>query len=315
LTNTAENCSTWNETTSPGIEGGRAIKPLFLQGPSQTVRFVLLSLLSIILMTVDHKQHYLETVRSGLSLLLYPVQLAVNLPFEAVDWAGSTLQTHRSLRQEREQLREDNLLLRAQLQKFTALENENMRLRELLESSLKVGDRVLIAEVVRVNLEPYTHQLILNKGSEHDVYRGQPLIDAHGVMGQITHVTPYSSSAMLITDPNHALPVQVNRSGLRSIAVGTGSFLQLDMLYIPINADVKVGDMLVTSGLGGIFPPGYPVGTVVGIRRDPGQQFARVVAEPSALLQRNREVLLVWKIPVEQKPAAADATATEGSGQ
>ncbi len=123
---------------------------------------------------------------------------------------------------------------------------------------------------------------------------GQPLIDAHGVMGQVIHVSPFSSSALLITDPSHALPVQLNRNGLRSVAVGTGASNTLELTHLPNNADVVVGDIVVTSGLGGRFPSGYPVGTVISVETDTGQPFAKVAVEPAAQLERNREVLLVW---------------------
>jgi rod shape-determining protein MreC len=250
----------------------------------------MLVLLSAVLMTADHRQHYLEGVRAGLSLLIYPVQVAVNLPFQFTDWATSTLRTHQTLRSD-----------------LLALQNENMRLRELLESSFKVGDRVLIAELLRVNMEPYTHQVVLNKGSKQDVFMGQPVIDANGIMGQVIHLGPLTSTAMLITDPNHALPVQVSRNGLRGIAVGTGGLSQLELLYIPPNADIQPDDLLVTSGLGGRFPPGYPVARITAVTLQPGMNFARVTAEPMARLQRNQEVLLVWPartdvVPPEELP-------------
>jgi rod shape-determining protein MreC len=246
------------------------------------------------MMTVDHRQDHLETIRSSLSAVLYPLQALVHLPFQGIDWAAHSLASRRALVEENTTLRAQNLLYKAQVHKFAALENENMRLRELLESSLKVSDRVLIAELLRVNMEPFTHQITLNKGSGHDIFVGQPLIDADGVMGQIVHVGPLSSAAMLVTDPSHALPVQINRNGLRAIAVGTGAFDRLELLHIPSNADIQVGDLLVTSGLAGRFPPGYPVATISAVEIDPGLRFARVLAEPLARLQRTREVLLVW---------------------
>jgi len=245
-------------------------------------------------MTLDHRQHHLEKVRAGLSVVVYPLQAIVNFPFIAVEWLDEGLSTRQSLLKENEQLRKQSLELKARLQKFNSLENENMRLRELLESSFKAGDRVLIAELLKVNLEPYTRKIVINKGDIHEVYVGQPLVDAYGIMGQVTHVGPFTSSAMLITDPNHAIPVQVIRNGLRAIASGTGSVNQLELINIPNNTDIKKGDRLVTSGLGGRFPSGYPVATVISVEKDPGLRFARVIAEPTAHLQRTREVLLVW---------------------
>jgi len=266
-------------------------------------------------MTADHRQHHLEKVRAVASVVIYPVQWLVNLPFAGIEWLTETLSTHTALLEENSSLHEQNTLLKVQLQKYAALENENMRLREFLESSFKVGDRVLIAELLRVNLEAYTQQIILNKGSRDGVYSGQPLVDADGVMGQIIHLGPYTSTAMLITDPNHALPIRLNRNGLRSIAVGTGSQTELELQYIPTNADVREGDLLVTSGLGGTFPPGYPVAIVSAIEKVPGLHFSRVVATPMARLQQSREALLVWpprQVTETPPPAATEAAATAG---
>jgi rod shape-determining protein MreC len=157
-----------------------------------------------------------------------------------------------------------------------------------------VGEKVLIAELKSVNLDPYKHQIVVNKGELHDIYPGQPLLDAKGVMGQIVHAGPYSSTAVLITDTSHAIPVQVNRTGLRTIALGSGAINRLELPYIPNNADIRPGDLLITSGLGGRFPPGYPVATVTAVQHDPGLTFSQVVATPLAELNRSREVLLVW---------------------
>ena len=186
------------------------------------------------------------------------------------------------------------LMQEMQLQKLAALETENIRLRELLDSSFEVGEKVLIAELMSVNLDPYKHQIVVNRGELHDLYPGQPLLDARGVMGQIVHAGPYTSTAVLITDTSHAIPVQVNRTGLRTIALGSGTINRLELPYIPNNADIQPGDLLITSGLGGRFPPGYPVATVHAVRHDPGLTFSQVVATPTAELNRSREVLLVW---------------------
>jgi rod shape-determining protein MreC len=205
------------------------------------------------------------------------------------------------------------------LLKLAALEEENIRLRELLDSSFEVGEKRLIAELMSVNLDPYKHQIKINKGELDDIYPGQPLLDAKGVMGQIVHAGPYTSTAVLITDPSHAIPVQVNRNGLRSIALGSGTINRLDLPYIPNNADIQPGDLLITSGLGGHFPPGYPVAIVDAVQHDPGRTFSQVVATPLAHLNRSREVLLVWPgdttvlEPTElapADPAAADTAAT-----
>jgi len=171
---------------------------------------------------------------------------------------------------------------------------ENKRLKQLLDSSIKLEGRSLVAELLQIDPDPGKHQIVIDKGSRHSVFEGQPLLDATGIFGQILHVGPFSSTAILITDPDHALPVQVNRNGLRTIAVGTGNLHRLDLPHVPNNADIKVGDLLITSGLGGRFPADYPVATVASVEPNPGSPFAKVIAIPTAHLDRSREVLLVW---------------------
>lgn len=245
-------------------------------------------------MTLDHRGQQLDSVRNLLATALYPLQYAVNVPVAGVHWAGEHLASRTALLEENRQLRQKQLVLESRLGRLNELEAENRRLRGLLGSSDKVSDRVLIAELLAVDMDPFSRQIVLNQGLRDGVFVGQSLVDAHGILGQVTQVGPFSSTAMLITDPSHALPIQVTRSGLRAIAIGTGSVNLLELSHIPNNADLQVGDTLVTSGLGRRFPPGYPVGKIRSIERDNGQPFAKVLVEPSAQLERNREVLLVW---------------------
>ena len=269
------------------------------------MRLLVLVSLSVILMVMDHKYKSLESVRDALSLLVYPIQLSVELPGSVTDWFNESLASRRRLQEEIDSLRTQQFVQQAQMQKFAALQAENIRLRELLDSSFEVGEKVLIAELMSVNLDPYKHQVVINKGELHDIYPGQPLVDAEGVMGQIVHAGPYSSTAMLITDTSHAIPIQVNRNGLRSIALGSGTINRLELPYIPNSADIQPGDLLITSGLGGRFPPGYPVATVTAVQHDPGNAFAAVVATPLAHLNRSREVLLIWP----SQPTVIESTA------
>ena len=255
---------------------------------------MLLVTLSIALMMMDHRQNHIESLRAGLSVLVYPLQLAIEMPRAVSEWFRESLATRRELQEDNASLRTQLLMLKARSQKLQSLETENIRLRELLDSSFKIGERVLVAELMSVNLDPYKHQVIINKGELDKIYPGQPILDADGVMGQVVHVGPYTSTAILITDTAHALPVQVNRNGIRTIALGSGAINRLELPYIPNNADIQPGDLLVTSGLGGRFPPGYPVAVVQGVQHDPGRPFAAVVATPSAKLNRSREILLVW---------------------
>ena len=245
-------------------------------------------------MTLDHRQHHADTLRAALSLLLYPIQAVVGLPASTGNWLAESLSTRQTLLEENSTLHDEQLLLKVKLQKLDALEAENRRLRELLGSSIKVGEQTLIAELVAVDMAPFSQRLLINKGSMHKIYNGQPILDAHGIMGQVLKVGPVSSTAILITDPSHAIPVEVNRNGLRAIALGIGDTNQLELPHIPNNADIEVGDLLVTSGLGGRFPAGYPVARITAVTNIPGAPFASITAEPTAKLLSTREILLVW---------------------
>jgi len=259
------------------------------------------------MMALDHRQQHLESVRSALSVVVYPLQYLVDLPVSASSWVGENLSSRETLLKENSKYKIQNTLYKAQLQKLQSLKAENLRLRELLQASKKVSERILIGELLSVSLEPFTRRILINKGSNDEVYMGQPLVDAEGAMGQIIHVGPFASSAMLITDPNHAIPVQVNRNGLRAIAVGTGATEKLDIPYLPISADIMEGDLLITSGLGGRFPTGYPVATVTQVVKDPTLPYAVITAMPSAQLEKAREVLLVWPTHHDEMSAKAPA--------
>lgn len=253
-------------------------------------------MVSLALVMVDHRWNHLEQARSFLSVAIYPLQYTASLPLRAGNWLSDLLSNREELFTQRDQLRRENLELRAKLQQFEALETENVRLRGLLDSSFTIGDRVLVAELIAVDLDPFRQQVLINKGSQSGVYIGQPVLDASAVMGQVTHVSPGTATVLLITDARHALPVQINRNGLRTIAFGTGIINRLELPQLPNNADIEVGDLLVTSGFGGHFPAGYPVARVSEIRHEPGQPFATVFATPTAHLERINEVLLVWQL-------------------
>ncbi len=259
-------------------------------------------------MAIDHRQHHLENIRATLSLVVYPLQYVVSAPFSAADWAEEKLSTREKLLEENTQLRTQRQLLMAQLQKLSALKVENIRLRELLKSSQNISEHVLVAELLAVDLEPFARKIVINKGSVDDVYLGQPLLDAEGIMGQVIHAGHFSSTAMLLTDPNHAIPVHVNRNGLRAIAMGTGAPDVLDIPYLPNSADIEEGDLLTSSGLGGRFPRDYPVAKVISVVKDPSKPYAVIKAKPTASLETSREVLLVWS---EESPRGASPVRTE----
>ena len=258
------------------------------------LRFLLISIVSLALMFLDHRDDHLSRLRQAFSIVVYPIQAGVSLPFEAWRWASESLATRSTLLSENEQLKNEQLHFNVRLQRMAALEAENARLRAMLESSARVSDRVLVAEILAVDLDPYRQRFTINRGLGDGVYIGQALLDANGVVGQVVRVEAFASEVVLISDADHALPVTVNRNGLRTIAIGTGDSARLRLPYLTNSADVEPGDLLVSSGLGGVFPSGYPVGRVLEVSRQPGQSFAEVIAEPAAQLDRDREVLLVW---------------------
>jgi rod shape-determining protein MreC len=295
-------------------------RPLLLGGPALGLRLIVLAGMAAGLMVADHRGHHLSRIRDAVATLAYPVQWAVSAPVKAWDAMRESFATKTRVEAENVTLEADNLTLRLKLLRYDALETENRRLRAVRESSARVVQRSLVAEIVRVDLDPFRQRVLVNKGTRDEVFRGQAAIDASGIFGQVTRAGPLSAEIILISDPEHALPVQVNRTGARSIALGTGRSGLLSLPYLPQNADVVVGDLLVTSGLGGVYPPGYPVGKVTAVTRDPGQPLLAVEAEPLAGLDRDPEVLLVWfdnavveppaASEIEQAAAASTAPAT-----
>lgn len=282
---------------------------LFALNPTATLQLGLWIALSIVMMTVDHRYHALDGVRDVLSTIAYPLHYLMRVPTDVRHWLNENLAGRVSLLEENARLREKQVFFNVQLQKLTTLEAENRRLRSLLESAVNIPDRVLIAELLAVDFDPYRHHILLNRGRQHGVYAGQPVIDQQGIIGQIIRADPFTSTAILITDPNHALPIQISRTGVRTLALGTGLFQELELPHIPNNEDVKVGDLLETSGLGGRFPRGYPVGTITKVEFDPGSPFAHIIARPIAQLDRIREVMLLQSEPVTTATPAAIARA------
>ena len=268
--------------------------PLFPRGPGLGLKLTLFVTLSIVLMVAENRgSQKLEPVRQWLSWALTPVMWIAASPAEVADGVDH-FRSRESLVSDNRDLRERLLKQDARLLRLESLEAENIRIRELLASSSSLEDRVLIAEILATSQDPYRHQIVLNKGGRDGVYRGQALVDAEGIMGQVVQVNPGSSVALLITDPDHGIPVEINRTGLQTIALGRGDGHGLSLPYLPGNADVKVGDLLVTSGLGGRFPAGYPVGTIHELKHAGGESFMEAIAWPKAKLNQGRQALLVW---------------------
>jgi rod shape-determining protein MreC len=270
-------------------------------------RFVLLAVVSLVLIFVDHRQDHLSRVRELLSLAVYPINVVVDLPFRTWHSLTSAVTDRSEMLSENERLKNQLVIAQYSLQKLHALERENERLRELLDSYEQRGEeRVLVAEILSVDLDPYSQRFVINRGSADGVYVGQPLFDADGVVGQVESVSVMTSEALLITDADHAVPVRIERTGLRTFAEGTGDSSQLRLPYLTNSADVVKGDRIVTSGLGDVFPEGRPVGVIEEFVQRPGQNFAHVTAKPAAALDRDQEVLLVWNdVRGGQEPGAA----------
>ena len=272
----------------------RASSPLFPRGPGVGARTLLVILLALGVWFADQRGlPILTAVRGSMDWLLQPLHWAGNLPGNVAD-AGGELKNYRDLLSENRALKESQLKAQARLLLLESLEAENRRIRQLMASSSALDQRVLIAEIVATSQAPYRHQITLNKGAADGVYFGQAIVDAYGVMGQVIRVNPTSSVALLVTDPSHGIPVEVNRTGLQTVARGGGDGRVLTLPFLPGNADVKVGDLLVSSGLGGRFPAGYPVGEIFDIRRTTGEHFMEASAYPSARLNQGRQALLVW---------------------
>ena len=264
-------------------------------GPSHLTRLILLSALSVALMILDHRGHHLEKIRAGLNALAYPIQLIAATPAYVGRSLADFFTTRGTLREDNEKLLVERQALLAKLQQFDAMEEENSRLRHMLGSAAQVADKALAAELVEVSSEPFTRKIVVAKGSQEGVYVGQSVIDAHGIMGQVTQVAGRVSRVTLITDAGHAIPVLDNRSGLRMLVFGTGDPDKLKIPYLTAAADIQEGDLLVSSGMGGTFPPGYPVARVAKIINDPNEAFLAISAKPAAQLNHGKQVLLIWR--------------------
>jgi len=280
------------------------------RSPAVGLKLTFFAILSIALMVAENRDaERLQPLRQWLSWGLTPVMWLAASP-AGVSNSVDYFHSRETLQAENRELRERLLQQDARLLRLASLETENVRIRELLASSSALQDRVLIAEILATSQDPYRHQIVLNKGSRDGVYRGQALLDAYGVMGQVVQVNPGSSVALLISDPDHGIPVEINRTGLQTIALGRGDGHGLSLPYLPGNADVKVGDLLVTSGLGGRFPAGYPVGEIHELRHAGGESFMEAIAYPKAQLNQGRQALLVWSERAQPPAVAEEATAT-----
>ncbi|HEY8540147.1 MAG TPA: rod shape-determining protein MreC [Steroidobacteraceae bacterium] len=289
-------------------------RPIIGRGPPLGARFFFLSILSIALMVLDHRGGYLETAKMWMGTVTHPFYRIVQAPFDFWNWLSDSFADRAKLRAENERLAEELRVARMRALQFEALSEENRRLRAIRAASDGIAERTLIAEIIRVDIDPFRHRVRINKGANHGVFKNQPVLDAFGIVGQVTEVDRYTAELILISDSAHAIPVQVNRNGIRTIAVGTGDMNKLSLPFLTIEADVKVDDLLVSSGLDGVFPAGYPVARITKVERDPSQTFAVVEAKPMAQLDRVREVLLLWFGQEASEPEMAQTPPTSETG-
>ncbi len=251
-------------------------------------------IVSTTLMFLDYRQEHLSQLRQAIATLLSPIQSLVSYPADAANWASEEFRTHGTLVSQNQQLRDEILILKAQSQKLIELEAENSRLKALMGSVSTLRERRQIADIMAVKASEFHHEVLIDKGLSDQVYVGQPVIDADGIMGQVIEVSEFSARVILITDERHAIPVRDLRNDVRAIAAGTGSLTRLELIQVPHSFDIKVNDVLVTSGLGQRFPSGFPVAKVSLIRHDPGENYAYIEATPLARLSRSGQVILIW---------------------
>jgi rod shape-determining protein MreC len=285
-------------------------RPIIGRGPPLGAGLFFLGIVSVVIMVLDQRGGYLDTARVWMSAAASPIYAVVQTPYQFWSWLTESFADRARLRAENERLSEQLRVARTQLLRFEALNEENRRLRGIREASKGVSERTLIAEIINVSVQPFRHMVVINKGADDGVFRGQPVLDAFGVVGQVMQVGKSTATLILITDAEHAVPIQVNRNGIRSIAMGTGETAKLSLPYLTVESDVRPGDLLVSSGLDQVFPAGYPVAKVTKVERNPADTFALVEARPLAQLDRDREVLLLWadkpKVPAPEEAIEAE---------
>ncbi|PSV31663.1 rod shape-determining protein MreC [Photobacterium sp. GB-72] len=278
------------------------MKPIFGRGPSLQLRLFLAILLSASLMLADSRLDAFANVRYFLNSAIAPLQYAANLPRELLDGLNGQMSSHQQLLVENKALKRDLLVMKSNVLLLDQLQQENQRLRNLLGSPFVRGERKMIAEVMAVDSDPYSHQVMIDKGRVDGVYEGQPVINDKGIVGQISYVGAHNSRVLLLIDPTNAIPVQVVRNDIRVIATGTGKSNELQLEHVPSSTDIRVGDLLVSSGLGGRYPEGYPVARVTEFSFDNKRPFAQIIAKPTVQFDRLRYLLLVW--PTDRMKAA-----------
>jgi rod shape-determining protein MreC len=276
---------------------------VFARGPSLLTRLCLVLILSAGAMVIDTKVENISTLRTYLTSFVSPLQYIADLPGALLDWSASRFTSRQTMLEENERLTSQITLMNEKLQRFVVLEEENRSLRKILEAPMRSEMHRMIAELMAVDNNPYSHQIVINKGAIDDVFEGQSVLDDTGIVGQVVEVGTTNSRVLLISDIIHAIPVRNSRNDIRMIASGTGVLNELSLNHVAHSGDIQEGDLLISSGLGNIFPEGYPVGTVNKIVRDESKPFASITATPSAQLDRLKYLLLLW--PADSAPDEA----------
>jgi rod shape-determining protein MreC len=280
---------------------GSSDKSLFVQGPYLLYRLIMVLILSFVLLFVDTRFSILDSARRVIGSALTPVYWLSALPENITAGVSNVFRSRDSLEEELDRMKSQMLVLERKAQKLASVTAELNRLRELLNASRLLDEGVVVTELIGASPDPDNQYIQINKGLKDGVYLGQAVLDAHGLMGQVIEVNDFSSRVLLISDIRHAVPVQINRNGLRAIAYGIGAINYLELGSVPATYDIKEGDLLVSSGLGGRFPEGYPVGRVSEIRIEPGESFAHVKVVPEAQLNRSKLLLIVFKNELEKE--------------
>ncbi len=289
------------------------MNPIFKHGPSPQHRLVLVLFCSALLIFFDHKMNSFESARGFLQSMVSPLQYLATAPKQMMNWAAENIVTRRQLIADNEQYKINELVFHEQALQLEIVKRENARLRSLLASPLRIDAKKMVAEILSVDSDPYTHQVVINRGANDGVYEGQAVIDDEGIVGQILHVGTISSRVLLITDVTHAVPVRISRNGVRLIASGVGVIDRLTHNHVPHSADIRTGDLLVSSGLGSKFPEGYPVARVTSVIQDESRAFSQIQSEPVAKIDRLRYVLLLW--PEQEDKQASNPNKTPAASK
>ncbi|WP_244312032.1 rod shape-determining protein MreC [Marinobacter vulgaris] len=274
---------------------------------------LLIIVLSAVLIVADSRFNQVTEIRSAIGTGLAPVHWLGNAPSELSDWVAGLFTSKDELQAENEELRARLLILERRALKYAALASENNELRRLMNSSEVLDDRVIVGEVVAVSPDPFSHEVVINRGSRDGVEVGQAILDANGLMGQVQQTSSFTSRVLLVSDSSHAVPVEVVRNGLRAILLGNGDTDSLELVHVPDTADIREGDLLVSSGLGGRFPKGYPVAEVDRITKEQGEPFVKIEATPLAKLNKSRLLLVVFSPEQEATDQAQETAPATGA--